>query len=197
MLPKDSSSDRFGLPRHCALARSTIVRRVAIRLRPSSGAWNSRGARMPAEARGDLVEFRTRRVVRSSIRSRSRPESAASHSGRDHFSMGTKTVEQCSFPLSPADLSADQRFPRVACSRCRPKFGLSHFWSRLFYDTCENGRMMPLLIVAKGFIIRPVRASVTLPACGVDHRRFRRNPVETIQWRMEFRLCQDICRGPR
>ena len=196
--------------RHCPLVKSTIVRRGAIRSRPSSGAWNSRCSRMLAEVRGDLVEFHAGRVVRGSTWSRGRPESAASHSGRDHSATHERMVRRHPCALSPNDLFSDRselgsgalpsrpefakrqsgrnrieirskpfgirrtlptplRSPRLAMPRLvgepEPLTGIRSiaFWSRLFYDTCENGRMMPLLIAAKGFIIRPVRASRRCP----------------------------------
>ena len=105
-------------------------------------------------------------------------------------------VGWCSISLFSNGSFIDRSKPAWHCVLVMPtKVRSTAFWSRLFYDTCENGRVILFLIVSKGFIFRLVRASPA-PACEADHRPSRRNPVETIQRRVEVRLHQDTCPSP-
>ena len=128
--PKDSSTDRSGLPRRCVLVRPTIARPVAIRSRPSSSAWRSGCTMMLARALRGLVECRAGRAVRSSTRSRSRPESAASHSGRGHSATHERMVGKRTLSLFSRDSFADRSKLAWHCLFVMPtKVRSSAFWS--------------------------------------------------------------------
>ena len=65
LLPKDSSADRFGLPRCCPLVRSTIVCPFAIRLRSFFDAWNLVKTQTSPCFRWDLAEPRVEQGFQS------------------------------------------------------------------------------------------------------------------------------------